>query len=147
MKKPRKNDLWQTAAFLLCILVPLLGNFLENLEASEFSGGGITGPLISMFNYGLLLFILALFFTFFYPRAAATIGFVACLICFPLYFYFVFPGAFRSVFKGNYSVPLQEAFVWDILPVTGLLTLAAGAFACVHRLWAGRGKTALARNV
>src|ERR1700743_1026663 len=103
MKKPRQSRLWQVAAFLLCIVVSLL----DDSGASELSGGSITGPLFSMFDYGSLLFILAFFLTFFYPRVAAVIGCVACLLCFPLYVYRTAPGVFRFIFKGNYKVHLH----------------------------------------
>jgi hypothetical protein len=145
MKKPGKNELWQATAFLLCICVVVL--VLDNSEALELSGGRITGPLVSMSDYGWILFALGFLLTFFYVRVAAVIGFIACLLSFPLYFYFVFPGVFRSVFKGNYSVPLQQAFVWDTLSMIGLLTLAAAAFACGHSFLAGRRKTSLAGRV
>lgn len=143
MKKPGKRELRQAAVFLLCILMPLL----SNKETSELSGGRITGPLVSLFDDGLLLFIAAFLLTFFYSRVAAAVGVVACLICFPLYFYYMAPGIFRFVFKGNYSVPLHGIFVWDATSMIGVLIMATAAFVCSHRLWAGRGKTGLASSV
>ena len=143
MKKSGKNELWQAAAFLLCMVLPLF----DNQDGSEIVGGRVTGPLVSMFDGGLLLFILAFFLTFLSPRVAAAIGLMACLLCFPLYLYFMVPGLFRAVFGGEWSVPLQRFFIWDPLAILGLLTLAAAAFAGGHRLLAGCRKTSMAKNV
>ena len=45
MKKPGKSELWQAASLLLCLLVA--GTQLDWNGASEFSGGQVTGPLLS----------------------------------------------------------------------------------------------------
>jgi hypothetical protein len=143
MKSPEKIKLWQAACFLPCIVMPLLGN----REASELSSGRITGPLVSVFDNGLLLFFLALVMTFFYRKIGAVLGLVAALLCFPLYFYFTVPGLFRSVFRGQWSVPLQSYFVWDMWATAGILALGIAAIVCICGLYPLRQKTIPAKNV
>src|ERR1041385_5986803 len=111
MKKLGKSELWQAASYVLCIAVAWTQ--ADRVDGSEFSGGRITGPIFSLFQSGILVFVLATVLTFMYRRAAAVMGMAACLLCFPLYLYFAAPGPFRFVFGGSYSVPLQSNFVWD----------------------------------
>ncbi len=135
MKRSKKIKLGQAASFLLCILMPLL----DNREASEFSGGRITGSLLSIFQDGVLLFFMAMILTLFYQRVGAVIGIAASVLCLPLYLYFVVPGLFRSVFAGEWSVPLQSYFVWDMWAMTGILTLGIAAIVS-FRFYAMRQK-------
>jgi uncharacterized membrane protein HdeD (DUF308 family) len=127
MKKPGKKELWQAASFVLCIAVawPQM-----DLEGTEFSGGRVTGPIFWLFESGILIFALATLFTFMNRRVGAFMGIAASLLCFPLYFYFIAPGPFRSVFRGIYSVPLQSSFIWDNGVISGMLTLAVAVFVC-----------------
>lgn len=128
MKKPGKSELWQAASLFLCLAVAAPQT--DWIGASEFSGGWVTGPLLSMFQNGVPLFFLAMILTFFYQRIGAVIGIAASVLCLPLYLYFVVPGLFRSVFGGEWSVPLQAYFVWNMWAMAGMLTLAAAAFVC-----------------
>jgi hypothetical protein len=126
MKKPGKNELWQAGSVLLCVILAWWN--LDSFGASEFDGGRITCPLFSMFDNGSLLLALACLVTFFYPRIAAVIALAASLLCLPLYLYFVAPGPFRSVFKGEYSVPLHTYFEWNNWAIAGILSLVCAAF-------------------
>src|SRR6266704_4778095 len=114
MAKFGKQQLWQAISCLLCIAVAWVR--LDDLGAPEFSGGWLTGPLFTMADDGSVLFILAIVLTFFYRRIAAVIALMASLLFLPLYLYFVAPGPFRWVFKGEYFAPLRANF----LGTTGL---------------------------
>ena len=136
----RNQKLWQAASCLLCVVVAQRNSL--GLEGTEFSGGHVTGPLLDLLDIGSLLFVLALFLTFVYPRVAAAIAAVATLLCLPLYLYFTAPGPFRWVFKGEYSVPLQQAnFVWDKWAILGMLTLAVATYICISNLSANKHVT------
>lgn len=120
----------QAAAFLLCLVVACV--HIDDFGASEFSGGRITGPIFSMFDYGSTVLGLAALLTFFYPRIASTLALAATLLCLPFYLYITLPGPFRFFFPGNYSVPLSANLVWNTWAITGLLTLAGAAFVSVR---------------
>jgi hypothetical protein len=128
MRKPGKQKLWQVLCCLLSVVVAL--RITAGVEATEFSGGRITGPLLTMANIGILLFVLGLLVTFAYPRVAASIGLAASLLCLPLYFYFTAPGPFRRILRGEYSVPLQASFVWNPWTIAGVLALSGTAYVC-----------------
>ncbi len=116
-----------------CLLGGLMRKYGPNLEATEFRGGRLTGPLLTLYDVGALLFVPALLLRFFSRRISATITVLAFLLCLPLYLYFTAPGPFRQVFgRANFSVPLQTYFVWDRWSVLGMLTLAVAI--CIS-LW------------
>ena len=127
-----KQKVWQAASCLLCVVVAQRNSL--GLEGTELNGGRVTGPVLDLRDIGSLLFLLAMFLTFVYPRIAAAIAVVASLLCLPLYLYFTAPGPFRRVFRGEYSVPLQANFVWDRWTIIGILTLALVASVGVSSL-------------
>ncbi len=98
------------------------------LEGTEFGGGRLTGPLLTLYDVGALLFVLALLLVFFYRRIAAAITILASLLCMPIYFYFTAPGLSRRVFQGPWAEPLQTSFVWNGWPIAGILTHAVVAY-------------------
>jgi hypothetical protein len=122
MAKFGKQELWQATSCLLCIAIAWAR--LDDVGASEFSGGRITGTLFAMAESGSSLFILAMILTFFYQRIAALIALTASVLCLPFYLYFMAPGPFRRVFKGEYSVPMQTNFAWDNWAIAGSLALS-----------------------
>jgi hypothetical protein len=126
-----RQKLWQAASCLLCFAA---AQHSFGLEGTEFSGGRVTGPLFDLSEIGSLLFVVALFLTFVYPRVAAAIASVATLLCLLLYLYFTAPGPFRRVFRGEYSVPLQASFVWDKWAISGILSLAVATYVCLWNL-------------
>jgi len=132
MTKPGKNELLQTASFILCAVVAWTQ--AGRVDGSEFIGGRVTGSIFTLFEIGLLAFVLATVLTFKSLRVAAIMGAAACLLCFPLYLYFTAPGPFRSVFRGIYSVPFQSSFVWDNGMIAGMLTLAVAVFVSFRSL-------------
>jgi len=121
MGKFPKERIWQAIACLACVVV--LWVRLGEFGASEFRGGRLTGLLFKAAGLGSLSFLLALPLTFFLRRAAATVALASTLLCFPLYLYVLMPGAYRWVFKGEYSVPLDRSFHWDNWAVIGVLSL------------------------
>jgi hypothetical protein len=150
MKKPGKKELLQAVSFVLCSA--MAWTQADRVDGSEFIVGRVTGPIFTLFESGLLIFVLATVVTFIYRlyighisyisaiyrRAAAVMGIAACLLCFPLYLYFTAPGPFRFVFRGTYSVPLQSNFVWDKEMVGGMLTLVVAVLVSLRNFPAAR---------
>jgi hypothetical protein len=98
----------------ICVVCALVGGLFTNkLGASEFSGGSVTGRLLSLHSFSLLLFLLSALATFFLPRIAAAIGLCAVAASLPLYLFFLAPGLFRAVFGGKWSVPPIGLFAWN----------------------------------
>ena len=50
------------------------------------------------------------------------------------YLYFLAPGPFRRVLRGEYSVPLQAPVVWNIWAIAGILSLAVAIVLSVRCL-------------
>jgi Na+(H+)/acetate symporter ActP len=140
MEKLSKNKVWQATAFLVCAGV--LWTRLIGFDASEFSGGRITGKLFTMAEVGSLLFLVALLLTIFYRRVAAAIALAATLLGLPFYLYILMPGPNRQIFKGEYSIPLQRPFVWNNWAVIGVLSLVIATFSSLHSLSSGRARLA-----
>jgi len=124
MKRSKKLEMWQAASCLLCFIIAWA--HLDDVGASEFSGGWLTGPLFKMADYGCTLFFLSLFLTFFSRRIVGITTLVASLLCMPFYLCFFVPGTFRRIFREEYSVPLQTSFVWNTWVVMGILSLLLG---------------------
>ena len=87
LKKPDIGQAFQAGSFLLCIFLAL--HITRGLDGTEFSGGWLTGPLLSMGTIGTILFVLAVVATFVFPRVAAAIGLASSLLCLPLYLFFI----------------------------------------------------------
>lgn len=102
---------------------------------SEFSGGRLTGPLLSMADNGALLFILAFLLTFLFPRIAAAIGLLSSLLYLPLSCFFIAPVPFAQVFApgGEFKVQPLPGFHWHTLPVTTLVGVALASCLCIRR--------------
>jgi hypothetical protein len=132
MKNDLKANIWLSSACLLCAI--LAWRYRSELEGTEFSGGRLTGPLLDMKDLGTLLLILAVILTFFYRRIGAAIGLLGSLLCLPLYLYFLAPGPFRWVFRGEYSVPAPSNFVWNIWGIAGVFALALTAGLSIRSL-------------
>src|SRR6266513_2439390 len=111
MKRNLKLKLLQAVSYCICCL--FAWNRFDALEATELSGGTVTGPLLSLLLLGTFLFTLAAVFTFARLRIAAVSGLLAALLSLPISLYFLAPGPFRFVFRGEYSVPLRSNFVWS----------------------------------
>ena len=127
MTNNRFDRFMHAALCLACAIT--VWRYAYALEGTEFSGGRLTGVLLDMKNAGALLFILACAMVFLYRRIAGVITILACLLCLPLYLYFVAPGSFRWLFGGEYSLPLQASFVWDPWTILWIMLLAFTTFA------------------
>ena len=80
MRKPVKQEIWQAFTCLLCVVVAWMR--VDEFWASGFSGGRVTGPVLSIFDKGTLVFALAMILTFVYPRvAAASLSWALCSVC------------------------------------------------------------------
>jgi len=124
MKKPGKQQLILAVSCLVCVGVALRNT--NGLEGTEFSGGWLTGPLLSMIDIGSVLFVLALVVSFVYPRIAGAIGLVSSLLCLPLYLYFIAPVPFSQIFGFGHEFKVQPrgGFHWERWAIAGVLTLA-----------------------
>ena len=111
MKRVGAHAWRQAASCLLCAIVGF--TFSAPLGPSEFSGGSVTGPLLTLHDVSGYLFLLAVLLTFLYPRIAAATAMAAALLSLPLYFYFIAPGPFRWLFPGEYSGAELTSFVWN----------------------------------
>jgi hypothetical protein len=132
MKKPLKEKAMLATLFLMCAVVGWLTP--TALEASEFSGGWLTGRVLKINSGGRYIFILAFVLAFLFRRIAAGIAIVASLISLPLYLFLVAPGLSRRVLGGNYSVLISANFVWDNYAVLGILTIALAVYVCIRSL-------------
>jgi hypothetical protein len=121
MEKIRTRKILQAASCLLCVIVGWA--HLDDVGASEFIGGWLTGPLFEIADYGIVFFLVDLLLIFFYRRLASIMAILASILCMPFYLYFLAPGPFRRVFRGEYSVPLRASFVWNTWAVLGILSL------------------------
>jgi hypothetical protein len=83
MKKRGKQQFWLAVSCLVYVIVALRNT--NGLEGTEFSGGWLTRPLLSMIDIGTVLFVLAVILTFIYPRISRAIGLASSLLCLPLY--------------------------------------------------------------
>ena len=143
MNKLRKQQLWLAVSCLAGVVVAL--STTHGLEETEFSGGWLTGPLLSMANAGAGLFMLALVVTFWRPRIAGAVGLASSLLCLPLYLYFVAPVPFAQIFAAGHEFSTQPkgGFHWDPWAIAGILTVAVSAWVCVRALRSPIGDDAI----
>jgi hypothetical protein len=119
------RNVWQPAGSLVCAV--LVWRYGVPLWGTELMGGRITGPILSMSDIGILLFVVALPIAFASRRISGAVTVLASLLCLPLYFYFTAPGPFRWLFRGEYKIPLQASVVWEKWSVIGILALVVTA--------------------
>jgi hypothetical protein len=131
----RKPGSHQVALALTC----LVGMFValqntKGLDGTEFSGGWLTGPLLSMADIGMLLFLLALVVAFLFPRVATAIGLASSLLCLPLDLYLIAPVPFNQIFgfRHEFKVRPGTVFPLDKWAITGVLTLAVTTYICIR---------------
>jgi hypothetical protein len=101
-------------------------------EGSEFVGGRITGSVLDLADDGLLLFGLSLLLLFWFPRFSAAIAIAASLLASPLFLYFLAPGPFRRVFKGEWSVSVNSSLAWNTWAAFGIVAVVATLFVSVQ---------------
>ena len=133
MRKPDAGQAFQAVSFLLCACLAL--QVTNGLDGTEFSGGWLTGPLLSMADSGMLLFILAIVLTFLIPRVAAAIGLGSSLLCAPVCCFFIAPLPFAHVFARGIEFSSQPTpgFHWRIWPVTTLVAVVLASYLCIRR--------------
>jgi hypothetical protein len=118
MTRDRLVRMFQAVVCIVCAL--LLWRYTKPLGGSEFSAGRITGTLLDMAELAMALFLIAPAANFFKRRLSGLIGLVASALALPLYLYFVAPGPFRRIFRGEYSAPASGNFVWDASSIAGI---------------------------
>jgi hypothetical protein len=122
----------QAVCYGLCLIA--MWKNVASVDGSEFVGGIVTGPLFSSADAGLLALSGALVALIWLPRISAVLAITASLCSLPLVLYFIFPGFFQSVFKGNWSVPMKTNFLWNTWAVFGLVTIFATLWVSVRCL-------------
>jgi hypothetical protein len=137
---------FQAASFLLCATLAI--KLTSGLNGTEFSGGRLTGPLLTMADDAIILFVLALVLTFLFPRTAAVIGIASSLLCLPLYFFFIAPVPFAHLFAHGheFSVPQTPGFHWRTWPVTASFAVAIAICFSVRRLAANARMATIERT-
>jgi len=138
LKMPGIGQVLQAGVFAVCAFLAL--QLPDGLEGTEFGGGWLTGPLLSMADLGAVLFIIAFVLSFLYPRVAAGIGLASCLLCLPLYCFFIGPVPFAHIFGRGHEFSVQPApgLHWYTWPVTALIAVAVAVCICIRRLTASK---------
>jgi hypothetical protein len=133
LRKPDAGQAFQAVSLLLCVYLAL--QLTRGLDGTEFGGGWLTGPLLSMADSGTLLFILAIVLTFLFPRVAAAIGLASSLLCVPLCCFFIAPLPFAHVFARGieFSAQPTPGFHWRMRPMTTLAAVALASYLCIRR--------------
>jgi hypothetical protein len=131
---------------LLLVALMLAARIMFTVDGTEFSGGRLTGPLVVLCDCGLLGLVIAVIATYPLPRFSAVIGAMAAALCIPLVLYFIAPGSFHSVFKGEYKGSLQNHFVWNAWSVAALVTFSAVIVVCGFNLRAWLRMAATVRD-
>jgi hypothetical protein len=134
LKRPDFQQVTQAVSFLICVFLAL--QITSGLEGTEFSGGWLTGPLLSMEDTGAALFIVAVVLTFVFSRVAAGIGIASSVLCLPLYLFSIAPVPFAQIFARGHEFKTHPipGFHWHMWPVTGLLALAVTVYVCIRRV-------------
>jgi hypothetical protein len=133
MRKPDAWQVFQAISFLLCFCLAL--RVTSGLDGTEFSGGWLTGPLLSMADVGIVLFVPAFLLIFVMPRLAAAIGLLSSLLCVPLCCFFISPLPFAHVFARGHEFKVQPTpgFHWHAWPVVTLFAAALACYLCFRR--------------
>ena len=132
MKKLDILQAFQAGSFLIC--ASLAWQVSSGYEGTEFSGGWLTGPLLSMEEVAIPLFIVAIVLTFVFPRVAAAIGLSASVLCLQLYSFFIAPLPFAGIFARGHEfiAPPTPGFHWETWPVIALAANAIAIYACIR---------------
>lgn len=121
-----KQKLLQAAAILFCTIVAL--KFVLDLEGTEFGGGRVTSHLLDLSEDGSDLLLAAIPLTFLRRRTAAAMASLGCLLCLPLYLFFIAPGPYRWLVPGPEWSFRVASFVWDWWAIAGVMSLALAAY-------------------
>jgi hypothetical protein len=116
----QKQQSFLAVSCVACVVIVLRNT--KGLEGTEFSGGWLTGRLLSMADIGAVLFVLALIGTLWTPRIAEVLGLAASLLCVPLHLYLVAP------VMGWPSAAVHESRSDDNYAVAGLMRATSGTW-------------------
>jgi hypothetical protein len=136
--KDVRPKLCQAGSYVLAAIVIWRDPY--GLESSEFSGGRVTGPLLDLHNAGWLLFAASAWLVFLSRKAAAAVALCSAVLAIPLCLYFLAPGPFRWIVKGQYSVTSHSLFVADKWVIESVLAISLAAVASIYTL-RSRGKS------
>jgi hypothetical protein len=139
MTRDRVFHIARAVANAICAI--LLWRYTSGSEGTELSGGRITGVLLNMADVAILLFVIALAASFLKSRLSGVPTLAASLLALPLYAYFIFPGPFRRILPGEYSVPATANFVWDASSLAGIIALGVALCLSIRRLLPSRQRT------
>lgn len=92
----------------------------------------MTGPILSLSEYGGYLFLLTAVLALFLLRASSAMAIASGLLCLPLYLYAIAPGIFRSAFPGDYKQQFVSTFMWSPLAVAGVCSVAVAIIIAVY---------------
>jgi hypothetical protein len=103
-------------------------------EGSEFSGGSLTGPLLSMADTGALGLVLAAVCSFVLRRVGAGLGIASSLLCLPLYLFFLAPLPVAHILapRGEFLVQPTPGLHLNAWLVSTLLATGVTALICVR---------------
>lgn len=134
LTKPAAGQVLQAVSFLVCACLAL--QITSGLDGTEFSGGWLTGPLLSMANSGTVLFVLAFPLTFLFRRIASGIGLVSSLLSAPLCAFLIAPVPFAETFARGHEFKVQPTpgLHWQAWPVATLLAVAFACYLCIRCL-------------
>ena len=114
---------------LICLIGAIVSwRFTGHLGPSEFSGGVVTGPLLRLQDWCVILFPLAVVATFIHLRTAAIVALVAAVLATPLYLYLLAPGVFEKASGLPGSIPSVSTFTVDPWPMAGLVVILATVY-------------------
>jgi hypothetical protein len=132
MRKPGTNQLSLALSCLVGALVVVQNT--KTLSGTEFSGGWLTGPLLSIAEIGMVLCLLAFGVAFAHARVAAAIGLASSLLCLPLYLYLIAPIPFTELFRLRHEFKVQAigGFHLDSWAIMGVLSLGATTYVCLR---------------
>jgi hypothetical protein len=108
---------------------------LSAIDGAEFIGGRVSRYLFELAHAGLLLFLLSLLLMRWLPRLSAASAVAASLLVSPILLYFVAPGPFRRMFKGEWSVPLNSNFAWNTWAILGTVAALAALIVSVRSFY------------
>lgn len=141
MRKSGRHQVSLAAGCLICVILALRNT--KGLEGTEFSGGWLTGPLLSMADIGTVLFVAAFIVAFLLPRIAAGIALASSLLCSPLYLFFIAPVRFSQIFGSGhqFKAPPRADLHPDVWALAGLFILALTGYLCVRAFRRNRSLT------
>ena len=132
MRMPRERMRYLAVSCSASLIASL--RVTAGLDGTEFSGGWLTGPLLSMAEIGMVLLLLTVIASVVFSRTAAIIGLVSSLLCFPLYLYLIAPAFFVRIFASTheFSVPLNGNLHWQKWTGAGVVALTVTIYICIR---------------